>query len=67
MDEFKDAASNAALLSRRQRMAEQLVRDQVLAETFRDLPATVGQKLAASHYQLLSSVSALAIARALRG
>ncbi len=66
MGEFMDAASNAALAARRQRMAEQLVRDQVLAETFRDLPATLSSKLKGSYYQLLTSTSPAAFAAAWR-
>lgn len=52
-------------LNARRRHAEQWVRDRVMVQTFRDLaPATTGAKLAASHYQLETSVSHLALNRA---
>lgn len=52
-------------LNARRRRAEQWVRDRVMVQTFRDLaPATTGAKLAASHYQLETSVSHLALIRA---
>jgi hypothetical protein len=58
-----DEIINPALVARRRAAAEQLVRDQVLAETFRELPApTVRQRLEASHYHLISSASPLAFA-----
>lgn len=50
-------------IARRAAMAAQLVRDQVLAQSFADMPApTARQKLTASHYQLSSSASAMAFA-----
>ncbi|MER9622656.1 hypothetical protein NKI98_14650 [Mesorhizobium sp. M0222] len=62
MDRPMDAAANAALQAHRRRAAEQLVRDQVLAESFRGLPpATARQRLEASHYALMSSASPVAI------
>lgn len=48
------------------RRAEQLVREQVLVQTFADMPApSLKQKLAAAHYELSSSASPVAIVRAL--
>lgn len=45
------------------RRPEQLVRDQVVAQTFADLPApSVRQRLEASHYQLVTRASPLAFA-----
>ncbi|TGP93822.1 hypothetical protein [Mesorhizobium sp. M8A.F.Ca.ET.218.01.1.1] len=52
-------------IARRRAMAAQLVRDQVLAQSFADMPApTARQKLTASHYQLSSSASPLVLAGA---
>ncbi|CDX54525.1 hypothetical protein MPL1032_190134 [Mesorhizobium plurifarium] len=46
---------------------EQLVRDQVMAQSFADMPApTLRQKLTAAHYELSSSASPLALAAAFR-
>ncbi|RWN78054.1 MAG: hypothetical protein EOS02_09850 [Mesorhizobium sp.] len=58
-------AEMVQLATLRRRHAEQWVRDRVMVQTFRDLaPATTGAKLAASHYQLETSVSHLALNRA---
>lgn len=66
MDNPYDAAATAALNARRHRAVEGWVRQKVLTDTFRDLSqASTGMKLAAGHYELMSSVSPLAIARAL--
>ncbi|ESZ32718.1 hypothetical protein [Mesorhizobium sp. L2C066B000] len=62
MHDVTDGTATAALQAHRRRAAEQLVRDQVALETFRDLPApSLKQKLAAAHYELSSSVSPVAI------
>jgi len=61
-----NAATNAALQAHRRRAAEQLVREQVMVQTFAAMPApSLKQKLAAGHYELSSSVSPVAIIRAL--
>ncbi|OBQ59597.1 hypothetical protein EFV37_22030 [Mesorhizobium loti] len=44
-------------------LAARLVRDQVMQQTLGELPApSLRQKLAASHYELSSTVSPLAVA-----
>lgn len=49
---------------RQRAVFEQFIRDEVVAQTLGELPAlSLRQKLAASHYELSSSVSPLAIAR----
>lgn len=58
-----DEIINPVVVARRRVVAEELVRDQVTAQTFADLPApSVRQRLEASHYQLVTSASALAFA-----
>ncbi|TIV36359.1 MAG: hypothetical protein E5V91_22795 [Mesorhizobium sp.] len=49
---------------RQRAVFEQFVRDEVVAQTLGELPAlSLRQKLAASHFELSSSVSPLAIVR----
>ncbi|MCZ8545049.1 hypothetical protein OOJ09_12720 [Mesorhizobium qingshengii] len=58
MDEIVTVQAKAAM----SRRAEQLVRDQVLAEIFRDLPASPSSRLKGGYYQLLTSTSPVAFA-----
>jgi len=67
MDSPSNAAAEAAVAASRRRAAEQLVRDQVLAEIFRDLPApTVSSRLKGQYYQLLTSTGPVAFAASWR-
>lgn len=62
-----DDVINPAEIARRRAAAEQLIREQVMVQTFADLPApSLRQKLAAAHYELSSSASPVAIVRTLR-
>ncbi|TPN57150.1 hypothetical protein [Mesorhizobium sp. B1-1-7] len=50
-------------IARQRAAAEQRVRDRVMLDTYKDLTAQpLGDRLAASHYAQLGSVSGLAIA-----